>query len=172
MKQAIVDLAQHNWHAEIGSKDGCHSTFYGNRQGDENEVGATVEIGGVQHDLDFDEMVEFAGYAIMSLFLSQDLPASAVPEPLRGDMRASAMWAHLQAQHLLPLIVQRVLSNIQVGGKRFGVDFSFTPNVSSGNIVAIDGSKKSTWDGSFRPILRLTPVEGQPEYEPKEMEPA
>lgn len=174
MKQAIVDLAQHNWQAEIGNKEGDRqwaARFRGERVEDGNAMGMSIEVAGKSVDLEFHEVLDLVGYALMAIFLSQDLPNEAVPAPLQGNMQASGMWAHLQGANILPLLVRRAIPEIPVGDMKFTVDFGYTPNVSSGNIVALNGKKNDTWDGSFRPVLRLHPAQ-QPEFKPKEMEPA
>ena len=104
-------------------------------------------------------MMEIAANALQVLFLAADIPNEAVPEPLRGHLQPAGMWAQLQARNLMAFMIQTMTGQIDTGdGKTWKVDWGYEPNILSSNIVTLKGERPQTWDGSFRPVMRMTQV--------------
>lgn len=109
--------------------------------------------------LNAQQMMDIASTAIQAFFLGRRFPNEAIPEPFRGDLHASTLWVNGQAKQFITTFVHQLVGQLESSnGNTWMVDLGFHPNISSSNIVQLNGSKPQTWDGSFRPVLRLTEV--------------
>lgn len=174
MQQGIIDLnLDPIWAAEFTPENAQNWTFEVKAEktdkGTRTKMVVTHTKGGKEYEAEVNAegLMQLTSLMLQAIFLSVPIPNEGIPPQLRGDIRIAGMWAQSQAQNFLPFMIQKIIGQLEADGKTWAVDPSYAPNIVSSNIIGLDGRKPETWDGSFRPVLRLREIR-LPEYKPTE----
>lgn len=162
-ERGIVDLTlDPRWPVEmpeLGAKKDWSMDWLAEKTDKGTNVSMTIRHKDKELVLKNQDLLEVVANCLQVLFLTTDIPNDAVPEPLRGHLQPATMWAAVQAQNMLPFMISKMVSPMVTGdGRTWKVDWGYQPNISSSGLVGLDGSKPQTWDGSFRPVMRMTEV--------------
>lgn len=168
-KMGIADVKHSPWQGALidNDSDTPHEFKFKVGYNEEGEMYCETEVTvqGKSVTLGMPDMMALVKELVQCLFFTTVIPPSAVPEQFRGNLQVSQHWATLQAQNILPYMLASMMTPTMVGSTPFQVDFDYLPNLSSSNLVGIDGKKRTQWDGSFRPVLKMREIlGGPPEY--------
>lgn len=158
--RGIVDLSiDPRWACEMEPKKDWSLEWVAEKTDKGTKAHMTIGHKGAELVLDQNTLMEITANCLQVMFLAADIPNEAIPEPLRGHLAVAATWAQAQAQGLMAFMIQTMTGMIHTpDGKSWKVDWAYLPNISSSNIIGLDGSKPQTWDGSFRPVMQMTEV--------------
>jgi len=162
-ERGIVDLTlDPRWPVEmpeLGAKKDWSMDWLAEKTDKGTNVSMTIRHKDKELVVKNQDLFEMVANSLQVLFLATDIPNEAVPPQLQGHLQPAMLWATLQAQNMLPFMIAKMISPMTTGdGRTWRVDWGYEPNISSSGLVGLDGSKPQTWDGSFRPVMRMTEV--------------